>query len=179
MRKVLYILGELEDADLQWLLDAGEVLHVRADEELIREERPQDRLYIVLDGELSVSKGGTELARLGAGEIVGDMSLLDSRPPTATVRSVSEARVFAVRHGALRSKLSLDPGFAARFYRALCIFLANRLSRADAMIGAGGRIRPTEPLPSEDEISPEALEGVALAGARFEWFLQRVEDTSA
>lgn len=174
MRKVLYILGELEDSDLQWLVDAGEQVTVPADQEIIREGGAQDRLFILLEGELSVTKGGHELARLGAGEVVGDMSLLDSRPPTATVRSLGEARVYSIPHGALRSKLALDTDFAARFYRALCVFLANRLSRADAMIGAGERVEAEQD--ASDEISPEALEGVALAGARFDWFLQRVNE---
>jgi len=65
-------------------------------------------------------------------------------------------------------------GFAARFYRALCVFLANRLSRSDVMIGSGAR-SASEILDSdEDEITPEALDNMALAGARFDWFLQRV-----
>ena len=74
----------------------------------------------------------------------------------------------------MRAKLDTDTGFAARFYRALCVFLANRLSRSDTMIGAGAR-SVSEMLESdEDEITPEALENMALAGARFDWFLQRV-----
>ena len=40
-------------------------------------------------------------------------------------------------------------------------------------IGAGSRVEKDQ-TPTEDEISPEALESVSLAGARFDWFLQRV-----
>ena len=173
MRKVLYILGELEDSDLQWLIDAGTTLQVSPGTDIIREGGAHERLYILLDGELSVQKGGSELARLGSGEIVGDMSLLDSRPPNATVTTVEDSRVFYVSHSSLRSKLDLDHDFASRFYRAMCVFLANRLSRADAMIGVGSRVEPDQ-ASSEDEISPEALESVSLAGACFDWFLQRV-----
>ena len=174
MRKVLYILGELEDSDLQWLIDAGTTLPVASGTEIIREGGVHERLYILLEGELSVKKAGKELARLGAGEIVGDMSLLDSRPPNATVTTEVDSKLFYVGHASLRSKLTLDHDFASRFYRALCVFLANRLSRADAMIGAGGRVERERETQREDEISPEALETVALAGARFDWFLQRV-----
>jgi CRP-like cAMP-binding protein len=174
MRKVLYILGELEDTDLQWLIDAGDTHQAVSGTDIIREGGSQDRLFILLDGELSVQKAGCELARLGAGEIVGDMSLLDSRPPNATVTTVGECRIFAIPHAALRSKLTLDAEFGSRFYRALCVFLANRLSRADSMIGAADRVAPEQNTPHEDEISPEALDTLTLAGARFDWFLQRV-----
>ena len=173
MRKVLYILGELEDSDLQWLLDAGASRAVASGAEIIREGAPLDDLFIVVAGELTVGKGGEEIARLGSGEVVGEMSLLDSRPPSATVTAVEEALVFAVPQRRLRSKLVQDAAFAARFYRALCTFLANRLSRTDAMLGRGARL-PDEP--EDGEITPDALSNVALAGARFDWFLQRVRN---
>jgi hypothetical protein len=70
MRKVLYVLGELEDSDLQWLLDAGRARSAGAGETLIHEGQRLDELFIVLQGELVVRvgpEGGTEIARLGPG----------------------------------------------------------------------------------------------------------------
>ena len=174
MRKVLYILGELEDSDLQWILDAGAPLVVAADHDVITEGVDLEHVFILIDGELVVMKNGHQLARLGAGEIVGEMSMLDSRPPSATVTAATTSTVFAVPRVALRAKLETDKGFAARFYRALCVFLANRLSRSDAMIGVGARSSSEMLESDEDEITPGALENMALAGARFDWFLQRV-----
>jgi CRP-like cAMP-binding protein len=174
MRKVLYILGELEDSDLHWMLDAGSPQHIASGTEIIREGTALDSLFIVGDGELVVSKSGIEITRLGAGEVVGDMSLLDSRPPAATVTATTDATVFAIPQQALRSKLKTDTGFAARFYRALCIFLANRLSRTGLMVNATAKTPSEVPEDQDEELSPDALETLALAGARFDWFLQRV-----
>ena len=176
MRKVLYILGELDDTDLQWLLDAGSARTVAGDTEIIREGEPLDDLFIVVGGELSVRKAEREIARLGSGEVVGEMSLLDSRPPSATVVAAADALVFAIPQRSLRSKLDQDTAFAARFYRALCTFLANRLSRTDIMVGAGARRVIEDEPEAEEEISPDALQNVALAGARFDWFLQRIRN---
>ena len=47
MRKVLYILGELDDSDLQWILDAGSARAVTAGTEIIREEITLDRFMCV------------------------------------------------------------------------------------------------------------------------------------
>lgn len=180
MRKVLYILGELEDSDLQWLLDAGGLKKISTRTSIIKEGTRNENLFIVVDGEFSVSKNGLELARLGAGEVLGDMSLLDSRTPSATVTALQESTVFSIPQRSLQAKLARDAQFAARFYRALCIFLANRLTRTDAMIGAtanaGGRRGDSreELEANADEISPDALGNVSLAGARFNWFLQEV-----
>ena len=177
MRKALYVLGELEDSDLQWLLDAGRSRQVRSGEAIIHEGKRLDDLFIVLSGELSVRvgpDGGKEVARLGPGEMVGDMSLLDSRPPNATVAALQDTRLFTIAQSALRSKLDKDSAFAARFYRAICIFLANRLNRATTMIGTGRTPNLDESVQEEDEISPDALDKVGLAGARFDWFKQHV-----
>lgn len=180
MRKVLYILGELGDSDLQWLLDAGSLRTVQRGTTLIEEGKSNQNLFILVEGELLVSRSGLELARLGAGEVVGDMSLIDSRPPSATVGALQTSKVFAVPQRALHAKLERDSQFAARFYRALCVFLANRLRRTGAMLGAAavsgaGRLDEGEDAePTMDEISPDSLDTMALAGARFHWFLQEV-----
>jgi CRP-like cAMP-binding protein len=177
MRKVLYVLGELEDSDLQWLLDAGRARSAGAGETLIHEGQRLDELFIVLQGELVVRvgpEGGTEIARLGPGEMIGDMSLLDSRPTNATVTTLGDARLFAISQDKLRAKLAGDTAFAARFFRAICIFLANRLNRATTMIGAGRTPSLDATVREDDEISPEALDKLDLAGARFDWFRQHV-----
>lgn len=179
---MLFILGQLDDADLQWLLEAGAVRRVVAGTCLIREGQPLDTLFIVLEGELRVrlvAQGDREIARLGVGEIVGDMSLLDARPPTATVDAASAASVFCVPHADLRRRLAGDEGFASRFYRALCLFLANRLSRATMLVGGGGTLAPDEQLAGAEELSTDALEQLSLAGARFDWFCRQVRADEA
>jgi CRP-like cAMP-binding protein len=172
LRKVLYILGELQDSDLQWLFDSGRTRRVAGGTTLIREGVALSELFIVVEGKLTVTKGTRELARLGAGEVVGEMSLLDSQPPSATVRTEQESLVHAIPQERLRSKLRADPGFSARFHRALCLFLVHRLARTDALVALA--TAPQED-PRSDELAPEMLDSVVLAGARFEWFLQRAK----
>ncbi len=52
---------------------------------IVREGEESDGLYVVLAGEVEVSRGGTVLARLREGELFGEMSLLRKAPATATV----------------------------------------------------------------------------------------------
>jgi CRP-like cAMP-binding protein len=174
MRKVLYILGKLQDSDLQWLLEAGAARPVSKGAVLIEEGQPIESLFIVVEGEFSVEKAGAELARLDVGEVVGEMSFLDARPPSATVTALGDALVFAVPQSRLRSKLRTDPEFAARFYHAMCLFLADRLDRTDTMIGKGRRVAEGGKPARAGEISADAMDSVFLAGTRFNWFLDRV-----
>ena len=53
MRKVLYILGHLNDEDVEWMARAGRRV-AASGHELIRENEPSDDLYFVLEGEVTV-----------------------------------------------------------------------------------------------------------------------------
>jgi bacteriocin-type transport-associated protein len=177
MRKVLFILSELADADLDWMLQHGVRESHPAGAVLIEEGKPLSVLYVLLDGQLSVSLaalGGKEVARLQSGEILGELSFLDSRPPTATVTAVSEVTVLSISRSLLSAKLEEDAPFAARFYRALGIFLASRLRRTQKTLGYGGGEILDDEVQHEDELDPEVLENVALAGARFDWMMRRL-----
>lgn len=172
MRKVLFVLGELHDADLQWMIDAGTVENVADGTILIEEGIRNERLLIVIDGAVSVrqqASGGSEISRMGIGEMAGDISLLDSRPPTATLVAVGPTRVFVLEHSTLLTKMERDTGFAAHFYRAVALFLAARLQRAESR--GGGTASSTD----DDELSPELMDSVSLSGARFLSFLNRLE----
>ena len=126
MRKVLFILSELADSDVDWMVDNGTKKHCARGAVLIEEGKPIEELFLLLDGHLSVTiagGGGQEVPRLGSGEILGELSFLDSRPPAATVTAFEEATVLGIPRTRLTEKLREDTGFAARFYRALGVFL--------------------------------------------------------
>lgn len=172
MKKVLYILGEFEDDDIEWLVRAGRKVDFSPGQDLIREGRAIDSVYFVTHGTFSVSTAtGGEVARVSSGEVLGEISYVDRRPPTATVTATEDASVIAVPRTDLSAKLDQDPGFAARFYRALAVFLADRLRSTLRHIGQddGGDA-------GEDELDLEALDTVSRAGVRFERIIQRLQE---
>jgi bacteriocin-type transport-associated protein len=177
MRKVLFILSELADEDVDWIVQHGTRETHRRGAVLIEEGKPISVLYILLDGHLSVSLaalGGKEVALLRSGEILGELSFLDSRPPAATVTAVDDVTVLSIPRELLSAKLQHDLGFAARFYRALGVFLSSRLRKTQQRLGYGTDRILDEEVQHEDELDPEVLDNVALAGARFDWMLQRL-----
>lgn len=178
MRKALFFLGILTDEDLEWMIANGNRRQVPAATLLIREGQPVDALYIVVDGALSVSVGTPPrlLARLHVGEIVGEMSFVDSRPPSATVMSAEDSVLLELPRGPLSVRLD-DPPFAARFYKAMAVFLADRLRAAsgrmsDAPIPASAQASKGDD--DEDELDPAVLDKLTLAGARMEHLMQRL-----
>src|SRR5579864_4164628 len=130
MRKALHMLGILDDIDVDWMASNGALQSISAGTVLVYEKRPIDCLYVLLEGQLTVNVGGVhgkQVAVLWPGEIVGEIAFVDSRRPTASVTAVQNSYLLVLPHEALSSKLTKDQGFAARFYRAIATFLADRL----------------------------------------------------
>lgn len=171
MRKVLYILGQLSDADVAWLARVGKRAKHGKGAELIKYGVELDQLFIILDGELAIrTNKGFELARVGSGEILGEMSLVDSRPPSASAVVVGDAYVLSIPKSVIQQKLDTDPGFGSRFYRAIAIFLSERMRSTVGRMGYGDD--STDTPVDNDELDTNVLDNVHLAGARFERLLK-------
>ena len=172
MRKVLQLLGVLDDTDVAWMARHGNRQYVEAGTELIRESEPIQWFYILLEGELSVlarSLDNKQIARLYAGEIVGEMSFVDSRPPSASVVALTNAWLLAIPRQLLSSQLTRDTAFAARFYRSIAMFLSDRLRVTVGRLGYGN--------PSQDdgdELADSSLDDISLAAVRFDQMLRKL-----
>jgi CRP/FNR family transcriptional regulator, cyclic AMP receptor protein len=164
MRKVFYILTRLNDEDVEWLAAVGQRQRLEAGQVLIRQGQPIEALIFVLDGQVSVAVDGVgEVARLGSGEILGEMSLVDESPPSATVTVVQPTQVLAVEKQSLVARLDSDAAFAARFYRAIAMFLSIRMRNTVQRFGYGNA-----PVATEEELDLALLDSVHVAGARFD-----------
>ena len=70
--------GLLTDADIEWMARTGTRRRLRDGEVVITEGESADSLILLLEGELLVTaEGFGQVARLGVGEIVGEVSLVD------------------------------------------------------------------------------------------------------
>jgi CRP/FNR family cyclic AMP-dependent transcriptional regulator len=168
MRKVLYIFGLLTDDDIAWIADTGIRRHVKAGEILIREGVFVDSIIIILEGECIVTAEAVgKVARLGAGEIIGEMSFVDSAPPSATVTAERHSLILFLDKAAVLQKLEVDMAFGCRFYRALAVFLADRLRATVRRLGYGTQDRLDTPVETPDELDAQVLDRVSDAGERF------------
>ena len=83
-----------------------------------------DALYVVIDGKVKIfrtSPDGREnmLAVLGPGELIGELSLFDPGPRTATASALTEVKLLGLGHGDLQPWLNARPEVAAALLRAV------------------------------------------------------------
>ena len=167
MRKALYILGELEEADIRWMAAEGRTRAVEAGETLIAAGAPIEAFFVVIDGHFDVSlPNGRAIAELAAGDIIGEMSLVEKRPPSASVIATAAARVMELDQATLRARLEREPAFAARFYRALAVFLSDRLRMTVARLGFGPADDALDRFEEENALDEGVLDNVHVAGDR-------------
>jgi CRP/FNR family cyclic AMP-dependent transcriptional regulator len=177
MRRALHLLGILDDVDVEWMAINGDVERVRAGKVLIRQNTPVNALFILLDGQLSVyleRPDKIQVAKLLPGEIVGEISFVSSRAPSASVAAVQDSEVLTLSRDALLAKLMRDPAFGARFYRAIASFLADRLHVTTSRFGYGSAQQDADP----DEIDDSQMEDISLATIRFDKLLRNVRKNS-
>ena len=127
------LFAELDPHDLLDLAELAREEELPLGQALCEQGRPDSGdLFVVLDGSaVVVVRGGlpgeereTEIAELGPGEVVGELSLLDGSPRSATVRSKSGAlRVLRIPAQRFRERL-LPRG---RVSRSLLLTVTRRL----------------------------------------------------
>jgi CRP-like cAMP-binding protein len=88
----------LQPDDRRWLEQSATQQTLAPGDRVIQEGESADFIYIVLEGSLGVSISQNqadvdqEIARCTVGEMVGEMSLMDDRPPSATVRAAEASQ---------------------------------------------------------------------------------------
>jgi CRP-like cAMP-binding protein len=66
---------------------------VRAGTTIMAEEEAADSIVLVLDGLVQVEVGGTALAELGPGAVLGERASLEQGRRTATIRALTDCRI--------------------------------------------------------------------------------------
>ena len=80
-------------------------------------------MYIVVSGAIEVLKktksGELPLAKLHKGDFVGEMSLLESLPRSATARAIGPTKLLVIQPGGFLLKIRRDPTFAFEMLQSL------------------------------------------------------------
>ena len=86
----------LPPTSLEKLARAAVWAHVSAGDDVVREGERGDTFYVVAEGSLVVTSGGSRLRDLTAGDFFGEIALLRDVARTATVEARSDATLLVV-----------------------------------------------------------------------------------
>jgi CRP-like cAMP-binding protein len=99
--RVVPLLTGLEQGTLEQLAALGQERTVPAGEDVVREGEPADRFYVLLEGRAAVYSGQRLLRTLAPSDHFGEIALLHHVPRTATIRGVTDLRLFSLDREAL------------------------------------------------------------------------------
>ena len=92
------------------------------DEILIHADQPNDRIYLLLSGALSIHLGSPDdppIVVLGAGETIGELSLIDKQPTSAFVVAQTACRVLVVDESVMWDLVQCSHTIALNLFNTL------------------------------------------------------------
>lgn len=133
--------GSVGPAGLQGLTSYLMFFTVPADREVIAQDEQGDYLLVVLDGTVAVDRvqpwgGRARLAEAHAGDMLGEMSLLDAGTRFSACRTLTPCTVAVLEAYALDRMMRDDARLAAALLAALARRLSLRLRQVSARLGA-------------------------------------------
>ena len=133
------LFGGLSDAAIDQLVAELETARVEAGTFVLREGEVAREMFVVLGGELEVLKRGAHgaearVAMLGPGDWVGEMSIIDVMPRSATVRALAPSLLLKITAEDLDKLYRRDIKSYALFVLNIARELSRRLRVADGIL---------------------------------------------
>lgn len=86
---------------------------------IFREGEAADRLFVIKSGEVRIQIGNRTIAELSAGDIFGEMALIDNEPRSATAVAMTDVELVPVSEKQFLFLVSQTPYFALKVMRVL------------------------------------------------------------
>jgi CRP/FNR family cyclic AMP-dependent transcriptional regulator len=127
------LFSELNEGELQEVAAHAQVRKVATDTTIFHEGDPADAVFVVVNGRVKVvttSSDGKEfiLTVLGAGQVFGEMGLLEAAPRSASVVTITDVEMMVIKREDFDRLIETRPTIS----RKLMAILSRRLRRANS-----------------------------------------------
>jgi CRP-like cAMP-binding protein len=122
------IFGALTLGEAAAFFEAASEVQVPQGQALFREGAAADSLQVILEGEVQVTRKGVELARLGRHAVLGEMSIVDRAPRSATATALTPVTLLNVPSGPVRALIAANELGALKVVAHLAGVISRRLS---------------------------------------------------
>jgi len=86
---------------------------------IFEEGKPGDKMYVIMDGEVDIKVKGKSIYRAVAGELMGEMALIDSERRSATAVALTQTRLVPMGEEQFLYMVKETPYFAIHVLRVL------------------------------------------------------------
>ena len=118
--------------DLRGLFNSSDgVQEFRAGSTIFAEGDPGNEMFVILDGEVEIHFGTRIVECLNAGEIMGEMALIDSKTRSATAVAKTDCRLAVINEKRFLFLVQKTPFFALIMMKILADRLRSMNSRAN------------------------------------------------
>lgn len=140
-----YLFRGLSPEQLEKVAGAAVEANFAGGDVMIRQFDRSSDLMIILNGAAQIKAfSGESMAEVGVGSVVGEVSLIDEQPRSATVISVGDTRVVLLKGAKLQALMDADPILKATLVGNLARLLCQRLRTSniqlDAALANGSRL---------------------------------------
>jgi len=113
------LFAHLSKREREFIAKEGDEVNVPAGKTLTRQDRSGDTFYVLLDGEAEVKVDGKRRRVLRPGDFFGEISMLDRGAATATVTTLTDARLFVMSHAQFRDAIKSSDQLMLKVLKAM------------------------------------------------------------
>ena len=161
------IFSAIADKQLQALARACQVIRLAPGERLFEQNETGDAAYLILEGtidiEVATETGPSIVAKVGAGELVGEIAAFSDRKRNAAVLSLSGAELLRIGREAIFDLMQRDPSCAMNVIAEL----GGRLDRSNNSVAVMSQAAQAL---AKGSFEPEMLSALRHGADRFSHF---------
>jgi CRP-like cAMP-binding protein len=113
------LLSFFDESTLGKLVENCREISLSPKEVLFNEDDLENAMYLILEGELEVFKGPKQIAILGTGQYLGEMSLIESKARSASARAQQTALLMEINEEHFHTYLASEPQALLSIMRTL------------------------------------------------------------
>jgi len=113
------LFSECTPKELEIVVNNSTEKTVKAGTVLIEQGRVGREAFVILEGSATVKRNGKKIGTAKAGAIVGELSLLDGGPRTATVTTDTDTRLLVISDRGMKNTIEFIPAIGRKLLKAL------------------------------------------------------------
>jgi CRP-like cAMP-binding protein len=129
MLRRVSLFSSMRPKELEAVERLADTVDIPAGKTVLRQGDNGNEMYVIASGSVRVERNGKEIATLGAGQAVGEMSLLSEGPRLATVTTLEPTTAFVIGHREFHTLLA----DSAELRQCILDNLAKRIRMLDEM----------------------------------------------